>query len=240
MVFDRCTRNYQEAAVRNGALSFKPGPACAAIVLFVSEPLSAGLAGRGSRNTMREMKDDGKTRPRSLVRQSADLIRERIEAGQLGPMLPGENELARMLDVSRPTIRGALDLLEGESVVAAVSRGMAREVKKDWFGRKKTGPAVRFLIASPLHERSAGFQAGMRQMRERLASHGAEVVVPSLRGIPLEAPGADSCQGNRGRRMRCVDGGRCHSGNRSLAGGQADALRVCRRILPPPPAAHRW
>ena len=124
---------------------------------------------------MHDMKNDGMTRPRSLVRQSADLIRERIEAGQLGPMLPGENELARMLDVSRPTIRGALDLLEGESVVAAVSRGMAREVKKDWFGRKKTGPAVRFLIASPLHERSAGFQAGMRQMRERLASHGAEV-----------------------------------------------------------------
>jgi DNA-binding LacI/PurR family transcriptional regulator len=121
------------------------------------------------------MKNDGKTRPRSLVRQSADLIRERIEAGQLGPMLPGENELARMLDVSRPTIRGALDLLEGEAVVAAVSRGMAREVKKDWFGRKKTGPSVRFLIASPLHERSAGFQAGMRQMRDRLASHGAEV-----------------------------------------------------------------
>ncbi len=111
-----------------------------------------------------------------MVRQSADLIRERIVVGQLGPNLPGENELARMLDVSRPTIRGALGLLEGELIVAPASNGIARRVTKDWFACNKTGPAVRFLLPTPLHERSAGFQAEMRQMRERLASHGAEVV----------------------------------------------------------------
>jgi len=96
--------------------------------------------------------------------------------GQLGPKLPGENELARMLDVSRPTIRGALELLEGELVVAPASNGMARSVTKDWFACNKSGPSVRFLVPTPLHERSAGFQSGMRQMRERLESHGAEVV----------------------------------------------------------------
>jgi GntR family transcriptional regulator of arabinose operon len=122
------------------------------------------------------MNDECKTAPRSLVRQSADLIRERIEAGQLGPSLPGENELARKLDVSRPTIREALGLLEQEAVVAAATTGVARQVKAGWFGRNKAGPTVRILLAAPLHERSAGFQAGMRQLRERLASHGAAVV----------------------------------------------------------------
>jgi len=82
-----------------------------------------------------DMKEDGKTRPRSLVRQSADLIRERIVIGQSGPNLPGENELARMLDVSRPTIRGALGLLEGELIVAPASNGIARRVTKDWLPR---------------------------------------------------------------------------------------------------------
>ena len=125
---------------------------------------------------MRAMKADGKTRPRSLVQQSADLIREGIVGGRLGPKLPGENEMARMLDVSRPTIRGALELLEEEAVVAPASNGIARRVSKDWFARKKSGPAVRFLLPTPLHERSAGFQAGMLQIRERFASHGAEVV----------------------------------------------------------------
>lgn len=122
------------------------------------------------------MKGNDNTAPRSLVRQSADLIRERIEAGHLGPTLPGEHELARMLDVSRPTIRGALNLLHEEAVVGAATTGVARQVGKNWFGRTKAGPLVRFLLAGPLHERSAGFQAGMRQMRERLASHGASVV----------------------------------------------------------------
>ncbi|MCX6879972.1 MAG: substrate-binding domain-containing protein [Verrucomicrobia bacterium] len=135
------------------------------------------------------MKDDGKTGPRSLMRQSADLIRERIETGQFGPTLPGENELARILDVSRPTIRGALDLLEREEVVAAASTGVAREVRKNWFGRKKAGPLVRFLLAAPLHERSAGFQAGMRQMRERLASHGADVAFQVSAAFRTSRPG---------------------------------------------------
>ena len=143
-----------------------------------------------------------------MVRQSADLIRERIVVGQLGPNLPGENELARMLDVSRPTIRGALGLLEGELIVAPASNGIARRVTKDWFACNKTGPAVRFLLPTPLHERSAGFQAEMRQMRERLASHGAEVVFQVSSAFRARHPEV--------------------------------ALRVCRRVVPPPFAAHGW
>jgi DNA-binding LacI/PurR family transcriptional regulator len=122
------------------------------------------------------MSNIGNIRPRSLTRQSADLIRERIQAGEIGPTLPGENELARMLDVSRPTIRGALELLEQEGVVTPSTKGVARLVKNtSEVGAKRAGPSVRFLLAKPLHERSAGFQAGMRQMVERFMTHGARV-----------------------------------------------------------------
>ena len=118
------------------------------------------------------MKGEKTARVWSLAGQSADLIRERIESAGLGPVLPGENELSRMLDVSRPTVRAALDLLEKEGVVASTSQGKPRLVAKDWFGKSKAGPSVRFLLAAPLHEASAENQSVIYQMRERLASHG--------------------------------------------------------------------
>jgi len=118
------------------------------------------------------MKGEKTARVWSLAGQSADLIRERIGSGALGPVLPGENELSRMLDVSRPTVRAALDLLEKEGVVGPTSQGKPRWVAKDWFGKSKVGPSVRFLLAGPLHEASAEKQTVIYQMRERLASHG--------------------------------------------------------------------
>lgn len=121
------------------------------------------------------MKNESMARPRSLAGQSADWIRGQIEAGGLGPALPGENELARMLDVSRPTVRAALGLLEREGVLAISSQGMQRRVKRGWFGKSRLGPSVRFLLASPLHEMPAGYQAVMREMRVRMASHGVQI-----------------------------------------------------------------
>ncbi len=108
----------------------------------------------------------------SLAGQSADLIRKRIESAALGPVLPGENELSRMLDVSRPTVRAALELLEREGVVGPASQGKPRVVAREWFGKNKAGVSVRFLLPAPLHESSAEKQSAIYQMRERLASHG--------------------------------------------------------------------
>ncbi|MCE9611442.1 MAG: substrate-binding domain-containing protein [Chthoniobacter sp.] len=127
-------------------------------------------------------------RPRSLAGQSAELIRIRIEKGELGPVLPGEYELASLLDVSRPTVRAALEVLEKEGVVAAAAQGKPRMVQQCWFGKEKIGPSVRFLLASPLHEMPAGFQAGMRQMRMRLASHGVRVAFQVSAAFRAERP----------------------------------------------------
>jgi DNA-binding LacI/PurR family transcriptional regulator len=114
-------------------------------------------------------------RPRSLVSQVADLIRERIESGQLGPSLAGEEEVGRLFDVSRPTVRGALALLEAAGVLEKARKGLARKVNPGWFGRSKPAITARLLIAQPLHEMTAGTQAGIRQTRLRLLSHGVQV-----------------------------------------------------------------
>lgn len=117
----------------------------------------------------------GAVRPRSLVSQVADLIRERIEAGQLGPSLPGEEEVGRLFDVSRPTVRAALTLLEAAGVLDQARKGLARKVSPKWFGRSKPAITARLLISQPLHEMTAGTQAGIRQTRLRLLSHGVQV-----------------------------------------------------------------
>jgi LacI family transcriptional regulator len=134
------------------------------------------------------MKGEGMARAWSLAGQSADLIRERIESGGLGPALTGENELARILDVSRPTVRSALELLEREGVVAAAEQGKPRMVTPGWFGKAKVGPSVRFLLASPLHETPAGYQSVMRQMRLRLASHGIPISVQVSGAFRAKSP----------------------------------------------------
>ena len=54
--------------------------------------------------------------------QIAERIRGEIASGQYasGARIPAENELARMLDVSRPTVRQALDLLAREGLLVRV------------------------------------------------------------------------------------------------------------------------
>jgi DNA-binding LacI/PurR family transcriptional regulator len=137
----------------------------------------------------RIMKGEKMARVWSLAGQSADLIRERIKSAELGPVLPGENELSRMLDVSRPTVRAALDLLEKDGVVAAASQGKPRLVAKGWFGKVKAGPSVRFLLAAPLHEASVENQSVIYQMRDRLVSHGISTAFQVSSAYRAKFPG---------------------------------------------------
>ena len=76
----------------------------------------------------------------------ADLIRERIEDGQLGPVLPGEEELGRLFRCFPTTVRGALGLLETEGVLHPATKGFARKVGEGWFSRNKPAVSVRLLV----------------------------------------------------------------------------------------------
>ncbi len=50
----------------------------------------------------------------SLIAETAAVLRQRIEAGEWPLHLPGELDLAALLQVGRNTLRSALALLEGE------------------------------------------------------------------------------------------------------------------------------
>ncbi|MEW6400124.1 MAG: FadR/GntR family transcriptional regulator, partial [Bacillota bacterium] len=58
--------------------------------------------------------------PRPLYEQLAEVIRQKVAAGELGPgeRLPGELELSSALGVSRPSVREALKILRALGVVS--------------------------------------------------------------------------------------------------------------------------
>lgn len=58
--------------------------------------------------------------PRPLYEQLAEIIRQKVAAGELGPgeRLPGELELSSSLGVSRPSVREALKILRALGVVS--------------------------------------------------------------------------------------------------------------------------
>ena len=62
--------------------------------------------------------------PRLLHEQLADILRARIESGELTGRLETGHELARRYGVSRETVAKALDTLKSEGLVTSVrSRG---------------------------------------------------------------------------------------------------------------------
>lgn len=65
---------------------------------------------------------------RSLVAQTAEVLREEIAAGTWKVALPGERELSARLHVSRPTLRAALELLRREGTLE-VSQGQRRRIQ---------------------------------------------------------------------------------------------------------------
>lgn len=71
--------------------------------------------------------------PDPLYEQIARVIRERIEDKTYDRRVPGETVLADEFDVSRPTVRSALDILAAEGLVRAV-RG------RGTFVIRPTGP----------------------------------------------------------------------------------------------------
>ncbi|MBM3860915.1 MAG: GntR family transcriptional regulator [Verrucomicrobia bacterium] len=63
----------------------------------------------------------------SLVLQTAQLLREELQAGQWRDHLPGERELCERFQVSRPTMRGALEQLRREGRLD-VAHGKRRRI----------------------------------------------------------------------------------------------------------------
>jgi DNA-binding LacI/PurR family transcriptional regulator len=88
----------------------------------------------------------------SLVAQTAVILREGIDAGVWKDFLPGELELCGRFQVSRSTLRAALDQLRREGWLR-VTQGKRREILQDAARRGRKGaasPSDRVVLLSPL------------------------------------------------------------------------------------------
>lgn len=93
-------------------------------------------------------------RRHTLTEQTVSAIREAIASGYWQEYLPGERALSRHLQVSRPTLRLALDILQREGVIS-VNQGKLRKILKTVSDTTppKTG-AVLLISKVPLYSMS--------------------------------------------------------------------------------------
>jgi LacI family transcriptional regulator len=91
---------------------------------------------------------------RSLIDQTLQAIRSRIEARVWDDKLPGERYFCELLQVSRPTVRSALAILEKEGVIS-VTRGTNRVLNHSTPSSKRRPESDRHVIVlspDPRHQ----------------------------------------------------------------------------------------
>ncbi len=117
----------------------------------------------------------------SLAEQAAETLRRALGEGMWVGQLPGERELSRQLDISRPTLRAALDLLRTEGWLK-VSPGRQRVIvnrSRDRTTRRSL--TVGMLTPLPLQEVSPFALCWMDKLREILARAGLQLEIHSGR-----------------------------------------------------------
>jgi len=126
----------------------------------------------------------------SLVHQVVDLVRKSLEAGLWGGHLPGELELCRKFQVSRSTLRAALEILTKENLIAS-SQGRRRQVLKPAIER--TAPVSRLVVllaAVPLERMNGAAMLLVDDLREQLAKDRLDMELhasPACFGLKPEA-----------------------------------------------------
>ena len=123
---------------------------------------------------------NGIPRRTSLVEQTAEILRQGLATGRWRGELPGELHLSETLQVSRSTLRAALDILHREGAFR-VTRGRRRQLSplnvRTALPRSTTVAVVSSL---PLHEHSASSILTFHELRRRLQAAGFELQFHSL------------------------------------------------------------
>ena len=113
-----------------------------------------------------------------LADQVCDILRDGIVQGLWSEFLPGEIELSSRLQVSRMTLRAALEVLAREEWVTS-SRGRRRRIL--WRRTKRRAPRLNkrivIVTAVPLDRMRSLHLVHVDGLRERLASAGFELDV---------------------------------------------------------------
>jgi DNA-binding transcriptional ArsR family regulator len=121
----------------------------------------------------------------SLAARAAAVLRDAIRTGELGDPLPGEHELARRLDISRPSVGAALATLAAEGLIH-VRKGCRSRLAVHAQRRRPPLPASVCIVLPSLADEMYQKQDTIRlELRARFASRGIkwhEVAYPRLFG----------------------------------------------------------
>ena len=127
----------------------------------------------------------------SLVTQTARALRENLRSGLWGEQLPGERELCARLQVSRPTLRAALDELQRDGWLDVTSRKRRRILSAPVpSGAPSREPIIAVISPRPLLAMSPSAVVMVDELRTNLSRAGFQLEL-------LVAPTAFTAQPER-------------------------------------------
>lgn len=131
-------------------------------------------------------------RPMSLPAQLVEVLRGDIGARKLGPVLPGERQLAVAYHVSRATMRRVIEALSDERLIARKANGRlvvgeARGVPMGG-GRASGIEHVGFITRFRMHELARHELIWLDRLREMLAISGFRLTIHSRADIYHKEP----------------------------------------------------
>lgn len=107
----------------------------------------------------------------SLVGETVNVMRRAIHSGMWRDHLPGERTLCEMWQISRPTLRSALDVLRREKLIE-VGHGKRTRVLATTAPRRVKTLTVGLLSPDPLHEMPPFVMLWVDELRGQLAAAG--------------------------------------------------------------------
>jgi len=113
----------------------------------------------------------------SLATQAAASIRQSILNGTWTDLLPNERSLALQLQISRPTLRAAIEILRHEGVVEVISRQGTKVLQPGSKERLANPTTVVFLTGKPLHQHGASVLSFVGKLQSTLTSSGFQLVI---------------------------------------------------------------
>ncbi len=170
----------------------------------------------------------------SLVAQAVSILREGVRAGLWKDYLPGEISLCERLQISRVTLRAALEQLTREGWFQS-AQGRRRKINMGFVERLNTEPSKKVCMLSPLPFQNlpSGAMFWVDALRQHLAGIGYELEIISNQlafgrqperaleslvhemgaaawVLYLSTPAQQKWFGERA--IPCVVGGSCHPG----------------------------